>query len=63
MIQKKKDGKITDQERIKKLEKQVRSLEIENAFLKELRKQREQEEKQRMRLSRPSSLASEDNSN
>ena len=36
MIQKKKDGKITDQERIKKLEKQVRSLEIENAFLKEL---------------------------
>lgn len=49
---------------IKKLEKQVRSLQIENAFLKELRKLRKQEAQQRrMNQSHESSTASEDNSN
>lgn len=36
-----------ERERIKELEKQVRSLQIENAFLKELRKLRKQEAQQR----------------
>ena len=46
---KKKASKITteESERIKILEKQVRSLQIENAFLKELRKLRKQETQQR----------------
>lgn len=52
-----------ESERIKEFEKQLRSLQIENAFLKELRKLRQQEERKRMKLSRKSSLASEDNSN
>ena len=53
-----------EQARIKELEKQVRSLQIENAFLKELRKLRKQEAQQRRRnQSHESSTASEDNSN
>ncbi|MDT2540583.1 transposase, partial [Enterococcus raffinosus] len=36
-----------ERDRIKELEKQVRSLQIENAFLKELRKLRKQEAQQR----------------
>ncbi|OQO83990.1 transposase [Enterococcus casseliflavus] len=53
-----------DRDRIKELEKQVRSLQIENAFLKELRKLRNQEAQQRHKnLSHESSLASEDHSN
>lgn len=53
-----------DSERIKALEKQVRSLQIENAFLKELRKLRKQEAQQRRRnQSQESSPASEDHSN
>lgn len=48
--------------RIKELEKQVRSLQIENAFLKELRRLRlEDEEKMRERHS--SSTVSDENSN
>ena len=50
-------------DKIKELEAQLLTLRIENAYLKELRKLREQEEKQRMKLSRPSYLASEENSN
>ena len=53
----------TDKDKIKELEAQLLTLQIENAYLKELRKLRKQEEKQRMKLSRPSSLASEENSN
>lgn len=53
----------TDKNKIKELEKQLLTLQIENAYLKELRKLRKQEEKQRMRLSRPSFLASEEHSN
>ncbi len=53
----------SDKAKIKELESQLLTLEIENAYLKELRKLRKQEEKQRMKLSRPSSLASEENSN
>ena len=53
----------TDKNKIKELEAQLLTLQIENAYLKELRKLRKQEEKQRMKLSRPSSLASEENSN
>lgn len=50
--------------RIKELEKQVRSLQIENAFLKELRKLRKQESQQRHKnQSHESSTASEDHSN
>lgn len=53
-----------DSERIKALEKQVRSLQIENAFLKELRKLRKQEAQQRRKnQSHVSSTASEDHSN
>lgn len=51
-------------DRIKELEKQVRSLQIENAFLKELRKLRKQEAQQRHKnQSHESSTASEDHSN
>ncbi|MDH6365853.1 transposase [Enterococcus sp. PF1-24] len=50
--------------RIKELEKQVRTLQIENAFLKEMRKLRKQEaQKRRMNQSHESSTASEDHSN
>ena len=58
--------KVTSEERdrIKELEKQVRSLQIENAFLKELRKLRNQEAQQRRtNQSHESSTASEDPSN
>lgn len=61
--QNKHDLNETDKNKIKELEKQLLTLQIENAYLKELRKLRKQEEKQRMRLSRPSFLASEENSN
>ena len=53
-----------ERDRIKALEKQVRSLQIENAFLKELRKLRKQEAQQRRKnQSHESSPASEDHSN
>ena len=53
-----------ESDRIKELEKQVRSLQIENAFLKELRKLRKQEAQQRrMKQSHESSQASEDRLN
>ena len=53
-----------ERDRIKELEKQVRSLQIENAFLKELRKLRNQEAQQRRtNQSHESSTASEDPSN
>lgn len=53
-----------EQDRIKTLEKQVHSLQIENAFLKELRKLRKQEAQQRRtNPSHESSQASEDHSN
>ncbi len=56
--------KTTEENRIKVLEKQVRSLQIENAFLKELRKLRKQEAQQRrMNQSQESSPASENHSN
>lgn len=55
---------LEEQNRIKELEKQVRTLQIENAFLKELRKLRKQEAQQRrVNQSRESSQASEDSSN
>lgn len=63
---KKEITKVTTDEfkRIKELEKQVRSLQIENAFLKELRKLRKQEAQQRLKnQSHISSTASEDHSN
>ncbi|MFW8054500.1 transposase, partial [Vagococcus fluvialis] len=60
---KSKDLSQSDKDKIKELEAQLLTLRIENAYLKELRKLREQEEKQRMKLSRPSYLASEENSN
>jgi transposase len=51
-------------DRIKELEKQVRSLQIENAFLKELRKLRKLEaQRKRKNQSQESSQASEDHSN
>ena len=62
----KKRSKITprESERIKELEKQVRSLQIKNAFLKELRKLRKQEAQQRLKnQSHVSSTSSEDHSN
>lgn len=65
-VDKKKDSIKTSDEsdRIKELEKQVRSLQIENAFLKELRKLREQEAQQkRKNQSQELSQASEDHSN
>lgn len=53
-----------EHERIEELEKRVRSLQIENAFLKELRKLRKQEAQQRrMKQSHESSQASEDRLN
>ena len=53
-----------ERDRIKELEKQVRSLQIENAFLKELRKLRKQEAQQRQKKQSHESLtASEDHSN
>ena len=61
--QKKNDLNETDKNKLKELEAQLLTLQIENAYLKELRKLRKQEEKQRMRLSRPSSLVSEENLN
>jgi len=55
---------LEEQNRIKELEKQVRILQIENSFLKELRKLRKQEAQQRrVNQSRESSQASEDSSN
>lgn len=52
-----------ERDRIKELEKQVRSLQIENAFLKELRKLRKQEAQQRRKKqSHELSTASEDHS-
>lgn len=55
---------VKERDRIKELEKQVRSLQIENAFLKELRKLRKQEAQQRRQnQSHASSTASEDPSN
>ncbi|OEG18648.1 transcriptional regulator [Enterococcus termitis] len=55
---------LEEQNRIKELEKQVRILQIENAFLKELRKLRKQEAQQRrVNQSRESSQVSEDSSN
>lgn len=63
---KKTEPKVTSEERnrIKELEKQVRSLQIENAFLKELRKLRKQEAQQRRKnQSQGLSQASEDHSN
>lgn len=70
IVSKKKETKKANKEtpeerdRIKELEKQVRSLQIENAFLKELRKLRKQEAQQRRaNQSRESSTASEDHSN
>lgn len=64
-LTRKKENTITEErERIKALEKQVRSLQIENAFLKELRKLRKQEAQQRRKnQSHESSPASEDHSN
>ena len=53
-----------ERERIEELEKRVRSLQIENASLKELRKLRKQEAQQRrMKQSHESSQASEDRLN
>lgn len=53
-----------ERNRIKELEKQVRSLQIENAFLKELRRLRKQEaQARRMSQSHESSTASEDHLN
>lgn len=53
-----------ERDRIKELEKLVRSLQIENAFLKELRKLRKQEAQQRRKnQSHELSTASEDHSN
>ena len=53
-----------ERERIEELEKRVRSLQIENAFLKELRNLRKQEAQQRrMKQSHESSQASEDRLN
>lgn len=70
ILPKKKEEKKTQKEtpeernRIKELEKQVRSLQIENAFLKELRKLRKLEAQQRRKnQSHKSSTASEDPSN
>ncbi|MDA9470545.1 putative transposase [Enterococcus sp. 5H] len=70
ILTKKKEEKKTKKEtpkerdRIKELEKQVRALQIENAFLKELRKLRKQEAQQRRKnQSHESSTASEDPSN
>ncbi|MEI5989062.1 hypothetical protein A5881_003118 [Enterococcus termitis] len=55
---------LEEQNRIKELEKQVRTLQIENSFLKELRKLRKQGAHQRrVNQSRESSQASEDSSN
>ena len=65
-IRKKSITKATseERERIEELEKRVRSLQIENAFLKELRKLRKQEAQQRrMKQSHESSQASEDRLN
>ena len=61
---KKENTTTEERDRIKALEKQVRSLQIENAFLKELRKLRKQEAQQRRKnQSHESSPASEDHSN
>jgi transposase len=55
---------VEEQDRMKVLEKRIRTLEIENAFLKELRKLRKQEAQQRRtNQSHESSTASEDHSN
>lgn len=59
-----KKSTLNDQERIKELEKKVRTLEIQNAFLKELRKLRKMEAQQRRKNQlHESSPASEDHSN
>lgn len=63
-VKKSNKGTPEERERIKELEKQVRSLQIENAFLKELRKLRKLEAQQRRKnQSHESSTASEDHSN
>ena len=49
-----------ERERIEELEKRVRSLQIENAFLKELRKLRNQEAQQLAKTIRPSKSRSRD---
>jgi len=48
---------------IKELEKQIRLLQIENAYLKELRRLRRAEERAQMKWSQESSTTSEDPSN
>lgn len=70
ILPKKKEEKKTKKEIpeehdcIKELEKLVRSIQIENAFLKEMRKLRKQEAQQRRKnQSHESSTASEDHSN
>lgn len=56
--------KLEERSRIKELEKQVRMLQIENAFLKELRRLREQEtQRKTQKSSQKLSQASEDHSN
>lgn len=52
-----------DSTRIQELEKQVRYLQIENAYLKELRRLRREETRQKTNDSQESSTTSEDNSN
>jgi len=51
--------KTGDTERIKELEKQLRMAQIENAYLKELRRLRLKERHKKMKLVRKSSTASE----
>ena len=64
LTRKKENTTTEERDRIKALEKQVRSLQIENAFLKKLRKLRKQEAQQRRKnQSHESSPASEDHSN
>lgn len=53
---------VSESERIKELEKQVRYLQIENAYLKELRRLR-LEEAREMKKQQESSTTSEDHSN
>ncbi len=55
------DASVSESERIKELEKQVRYLEIENAYLKELRRLR-LEEARVMKEQQESSTTSEDHS-
>ncbi|OTO50615.1 hypothetical protein A5814_002783 [Enterococcus faecium] len=58
------NNQFEESDRIKELEKQVRALQIENAFLKELRKLRKQETQQRrMKQLHESFQGSEDHLN